>query len=141
MDYGEQICEAASIIAQSAIDKVKLDKTIKVVIEKVNDNQNSAKGEYLCKYENSKFLAYGAPFAYSEGDVVYVLIPMNNWSNKLQIIGPASVQSKKSKVFSGVNVVAQLVNNKYQFLAFAADGTFIGTIGGNEFENYESKSW
>lgn len=68
MDYGQQFCEAASIIAQSIVDNVKMDKTVKAYIEKNNDitglysSDYKVKGEYVCRYENMVFLAYGAPF-------------------------------------------------------------------------------
>lgn len=62
MNYGEQICEAASIIAKGVIGELKVDKTIQAFIVSNKDidslgNLKGLTGEYLCRYENIEFSA------------------------------------------------------------------------------------
>lgn len=137
MNYGEEICKAASIIAQGVIDSAKLDKTLRVIV--VNSEKES-EGKYECLYENNTFIAHGTPFTYGKGDEVFVLVPGGNWANKINIIGFAKVvPHDKDNV--GVTVAWEKGTGK--FAAWGPGGDFIGYIsgGGETLEPADNKGF
>ena len=85
-DFANSVLDAVEIIVDRYIAKAKFDKTIQATIISCT---NSAKGEYQCKYQDSKFLAYSPQpdVTYTEDTLVYILIPGNDWDAIKTIIG------------------------------------------------------
>lgn len=84
------ICQAIDIIASKKIAQASFDKTIKCVISSV---VNQAIGEYKVSYGDSKNISVysnNLDVHYKKDDVVYVLIPGNDWNRKKTIINSIS---------------------------------------------------
>ena len=80
------ICQAIDIIASKKIAQASFDKTIKCVINQI---VNEATGEYKVSYGDSKNITVysnNPEFHYKKDQVVYVLIPGNDWNRKKVII-------------------------------------------------------
>ena len=80
------ICDAIDILVKQAIDSANFDKTIQATI--INCSEPSI-GEYLVKYQDSKFYAYASnpDITYNSGALVYLLVPEGDFSNHKTIIG------------------------------------------------------
>ena len=85
VNYENQILNAIETLVNNAVSKASYDRTIKAVISRCVDE---AQGQYVVKYQDGLFYAYGninQP-TYSEGTLVYVLIPNNDMSQRKTII-------------------------------------------------------
>lgn len=81
----ENICEAISIIAKSAVDKITYDNTIECTII---DDSNKLKGRYRVKNESySEFDAFSQITTYNKNNRVYVQIPKGDFNNTKFIVG------------------------------------------------------
>ena len=81
----ENICEAISIIAKSAVDKITYDNTIECTII---DDSNKLKGQYRVKNESySEFDAFSQITTYNKNNKVYVQIPKCDFNNTKFIVG------------------------------------------------------
>ena len=100
----ESVIDAIEIITDQKLNSAKFDRTIQATILSYTSN---TKGEYICRYQDSKFLAY-APnpdVIYSENALVYVLIPGNDWDATKTIIGTVDKL--------GVDYIATISNKDY----------------------------
>lgn len=85
-DYATSVLEAVEIIVDRYVSQAGFDKTIQATVLSCT---SSTKGEYKCKYQDSKFYAY-APnpdTTYAENTLVYILIPGNDWDATKTILG------------------------------------------------------
>lgn len=82
----KQICDAIDIIVQKAIAQADYDKTIQATIINCVD---ATIGKYKVKYQDSFFYAYSNNLetTYSNGSMVYILIPGNDFSRDKTILG------------------------------------------------------
>lgn len=91
LELQDAILKAVDTLTSSRIDKIQADKTIKCEISKCT---NALTGEYRVIYNGGKIVVYASEGAtYSEGDVVYVLVPQADFTNKKIIVGLASAGS------------------------------------------------
>lgn len=88
MNIGENFCQSVDILVNNAIDKVKFDKTIVCTI--VNDSEKK-QGKYIVSNGEIEFEAYTSDASLSEGNNVYVNIPLGDWNEQKLIV------SKKTK--------------------------------------------
>ena len=88
MNVGENFCQSVDILVNNAIDKVKFDKTIVCTI--VNDSEKK-QGKYIVSNGEIEFDAYTSDISLSEGNNVYVNIPLGDWNEQKLIV------SKKTK--------------------------------------------
>lgn len=88
-DYAENLCTAMETIAQQAIADAGFDKTIQATVLRCED---SSSGQYLIKYQDSKFYAYStrADVTYPANTLVYILVPNGDFSQNKTIIGSAT---------------------------------------------------
>lgn len=124
----ESVIDAIEIIADKKLSSAKFDRTIQATVLSCTSN---TKGEYRCRYQDSKFLAY-APnpdVIYSENALVYILIPGNDWDATKTIIGTvdklgvdyiAAISNKDYFDPIGNNVI----ENEYEFTLNTWDGSF-----------------
>lgn len=82
----DKICQAIDIIVQRAISQADYDKTIQATILKCIDQTI---GKYTVRYQDSTFYAYSnnSDTSYSEGTLVYVLVPSGDMSKDKTILG------------------------------------------------------
>ena len=80
------ICDAIDILVKQAINSANFDKTIQATI--INCSEPST-GEYLVKYQDSKFYAYASnpDITYNSGALVHLLIPEGDFSKTKYIVG------------------------------------------------------
>ena len=80
------ICDAIDILVKQAINSANFDKTIQATIITCSEPST---GEYLVKYQDSKFYAYASnpDITYNSGALVHLLIPEGDFSNHKTIIG------------------------------------------------------
>ena len=100
----ESVIDAIEIIADQKLKTASFDRTIQATVLSCTSN---TKGEYRCRYQDSKFLAY-APnpdITYSENALVYVLIPGNDWDATKTILGTVDKL--------GVDYIATISNKDY----------------------------
>lgn len=100
----ESVIDAIEIITDQKLNSAKFDRTIQATVLSCTSN---TKGEYRCRYQDSKFLAY-APnpdVTYSENALVYILIPGNDWDATKTIIGTVDKL--------GVDYIATISNKDY----------------------------
>lgn len=84
-DYAESVIDAVEILVDRYISQAQFDKTIQATILSCT---SSTKGEYQCKYQDSKFYAYTSPdTTYTADTLVYILVPRNDWSETKTILG------------------------------------------------------
>ena len=82
----QQICDAIEVIVQQAISQADFDKTIQATVLSCEDETI---GKYKVRYQDSTFYAYAnnSEVTYTDGSVVYVLIPGNDTSKDKTILG------------------------------------------------------
>lgn len=81
-NYANSILDAVGTVTNGALSKQKFDMTIKATVIKVLDEKN----KYVCKYEGGNFTAIGTTDTYEIDDVVYVIVPQNDWNMDKYII-------------------------------------------------------
>lgn len=116
-DLATSVIDAIEILTDKKLQDAKFDRTIQATVLSCTSN---TKGEYRCRYQDSKFLAY-APnpdVTYSENALVYVLIPGNDWGATKTIIGTVDKL--------GVDYIANISNKEY-----------FDPIGDNVIENQD----
>ena len=103
-DFAESILDAVDIITDQKLKEAKFDRTIQATVLSCTSN---TKGEYRCKYQDSKFLAYTSnpDITYSENALVYILIPGNDWDATKTILGTVDKL--------GVDYIANISNKEY----------------------------
>ncbi len=126
------ILDAIEILTDKKISEAKFDRTIQATILSCISN---TKGEYKCKYQDSKFVAY-APnpdVTYDENALVYILIPGNDWDATKTILGTvdklgvdyiASISNKEYFDPIGSNVI----DGNYAFELNTWDGSYFKTL-------------
>ena len=55
MNYGETLCQSVKIIAESILEGISYDQTIKCTVE---DDSKADQGEYRVSNDSASFLAY-----------------------------------------------------------------------------------
>ena len=82
----DSICDAIDILVKQAISSAGFDKTIQATIISCSEPST---GEYLVKYQDSKFYAYASnpDISYNTGALVYLLVPEGDFSNHKTILG------------------------------------------------------
>lgn len=88
-EYSQALLDAMQVIAQSGDQSLQFDKTIECEIEYA---VNSATGEYRARYLNQAIPVYdlSLEMTYKEKDIVFVSVPMSDFSNKKIIVGKKS---------------------------------------------------
>lgn len=84
-NIAEYICDAIEILTEKYISAAPFDKTIKATIISCT---SESKGEYKCKHQDAQIIAYASEGAtYTEGTMVYILVPRNDMTETKTIIG------------------------------------------------------
>ena len=132
----ESVLDAIEILATRKIDEANFDKTIQATILECTSN---TKGEYKCRYQDSKFLAYtpNPDITYKEDTLVYILVPGNDWDATKTIIGTVDKL--------GVDYLATISNKDYfdpigDSVIESSDATFdLNSWDGSNFITVYSK--
>jgi len=102
------LLDAISIVSENIVKKYKYDQTIEA---KVISTARKSEGIYKVEYENGKFDAYTQDTAtYYENEVVYVMVPMGDFTKQKYIIG--------RKVDAGTEAATYNFNFKMPFDRF-----------------------
>lgn len=93
-DITQIICNSIDIIVTERLAKAPFDRTIMGIIqsfEGVNNNEQKASAKYKISFQDSTFYAYDSikTQRYNKGDLVYILVPENDFSKQKVIIGLA----------------------------------------------------
>ena len=70
--------ECIDIIIDARLKELQLDRTL---ICQIIDNSERNFGKYTVSYESAKFVVNSADYFLENGDLVYVGVPANNYSN------------------------------------------------------------
>lgn len=108
-NINESWLEAMRIVAESEIQKVSFDQTIKATV--LND-EKAEEGRYWCTNGYSEFWAYSAEVKYRNQDKVLVTVPQGDYSNQKVIISKQADESN-SPIFymSPFSTMVDLTNN------------------------------
>ena len=79
-----QIIDAANILVDAAIKRLKFDKTVAVEIIELVDESN---GTYRVKYNGNEMTAYSSDVTLEEGETAYMKVPEGDFSNKKTLEG------------------------------------------------------
>ena len=103
-DLASNILDAIEILTDKKLQEAKFDRTIQATILNCVSN---TKGEYRCRYQDSKFLAYtpNPDVTYEENALVYILIPGNDWDATKTILGTVDKL--------GVDYIANISSKEY----------------------------
>ena len=82
--YGELLCEAMGILADSALGKISFDRTIVATI--TDDSEKEGLGKYRVSTGEATFDAYSSNTSFKNGDNVYVQIPNGDWNEQKIIV-------------------------------------------------------
>lgn len=84
-NYGELLCQAMGILADSALEKISFDRTILTTI--TDDSEKEGLGKYRVSTGEAVFDAYSSNTSFKKDDNVYVQIPNGDWNAQKFIIG------------------------------------------------------
>lgn len=91
LELQDAILKAVDTLTTSRIDKIQADKTIKCEISKCT---NALTGEYRAIYNGGTIIVYANEGStYTPGDVVFVLVPQADFTNKKVIVSLAGAGS------------------------------------------------
>ena len=130
-NYGELLCEAIGIVANSALDKISFDRTIVASI--VDDSEKEGLGKYRVSIGEATFDAYSSNTSFKNGDNVYVQIPNGDW-NEQKIIVSKKVNNVNDPVAykdpfaSFVDVSENLVPENLGVRGLVANGGILRTL-------------
>lgn len=132
--YSEKLFESIDIIANSAIQKISLDKTILCTVE---DNAHAKEGKYTVSNDAARFEAYSQDTNYRIGQNVWVLIPEGDYNKDKLIISKYTKDDASPYVYvdpmhSFANVTGNVLQ-AYDFTetanTYAADNSLIASEG------------
>lgn len=85
-NYESKILEAIQIVVDNAISNANYDKTIQATVVRCED---ATIGDYIIRYQDSTFHAYSynTDTTYTNGSIVYVLVPGGDFKLEKTIIG------------------------------------------------------
>lgn len=88
------ICNSIDMIVTERLAKAPFDRTIMGIVqsfEGVNNNEQKASSKYKISFQDSIFYAYDSikTQRYNKGDLVYILVPENDFSKQKIIMGLA----------------------------------------------------
>lgn len=136
-EYSQALLDAMSIISKSGDNSLQYDKTIECEIVRAVD---SSTGEYKVRYLNGMISVYDLTLkmAYRSGDIIYVSVPLGDFSSKKIIIGKKSQAASdlKDVVLDSerVNLVGLPIETIYPSLGDFADE--IGIYGSTLEEGF-----
>lgn len=93
-DITQIICNSIDIIVTERLAKAPFDRTIMGIVqsfEGVNSLSGKSSAKYKISFQDSVFYAYDSVKTqrYNKGDLVYILVPENDFSKQKVIIGLA----------------------------------------------------
>ena len=95
-DLQGSLLNAIDYLVNNRIDKINKDVTLTATIKKCT---NSLTGEYQINYNGGFLTAYAQEdTSYSDNQLVYVLVPENDWSKRKLIIGKASQVTEDNNI-------------------------------------------
>ena len=133
----QALLDAMQVVAQSGDQSLQFDKTIECEIEYAID---SATGEYRARYLNQAIPVYdlSLEMTYKEKDIVFVSVPMSDFSNKKIIVGKKSRYASELKNIlldrERVNLVGLPIHEIYPSLSdITQEQGIYGSIAENGF--------
>lgn len=94
-NLANKMLEAMGIISDAAVASAGFDRSVQVQIIGLRDQSNDK--EYRVSYNGVEKSAIGQP-GYTSGELVWAVVPGNDFSQNLQILGPVSEINAASQV-------------------------------------------
>ena len=140
----EKLLEAMSTLAQSRIEKLKYDTTVKAYIYELG---NLDIGQYKVKYNDNIFYAFSNDLTktYVVGDNVYIKVPEGDFSNRKIIEGRCDEDTSArvlntALVQSSISAISPTWDKFYNYDAAKSYGVVAGPRNTNEIFNFASGS-
>lgn len=124
-NYGENMCQAISLIVENYLGNQKYDKTI---VCKITDDTYSSEGRYEVQYESSTFTVYSDSKSYRKGTSVWVTVPGGDFNAQKFIVGRYTSSEEDKYVTNNdlstfINISGNIINSTATVASLLANDT------------------